>query len=574
MFIQMRKSALLLMIAPALLAGCGGSGSQGTDKAVAQNTYIGQVIDGYLQGAIVFADVNRNGVLDAGEPSDTTRSNGVYSLTIPQDVYNPPIIVDVPATAIDADTGQAVGFAYRMTAPDGLHRYITPITSMVKGVLESYPGMKLADAENVVRGFLHLSDTFELYADYTLTARPASLSLDKWERFIKESGRARNIGRISASALGKYWQQARSAYGGTIAPEKMEPLQNLLAVQVARMVAPITESLPNDGLIDLAAINIGNLGLTREQIEANLRQTNQAAASTLTKAIAQGPLHIVPFRNGQSNYMHFRLSDGGSTSASAQSIVGQSSVIPSDLSETDALSMQSLGSTSLFSGDLRFESGTATEFLSDGGKSMRLRMVQLPVAGELQSGIIDSNWLRNKDLAWPANASAYKMLVRTTTTALLYLNDPSKYLTGTITDALQICCGLTSNGYRIGDLGLKFGAAVSNFTGLVGGEIQLVSYADGTAKALDQKGSWGLEGGFAQPAYIAVVVPSSYQAQLKNAGNDRLFSAFGAEASLAFGQIGTTNKVSLLWKIPSDRYIELVTLNDAAFNALKANLKW
>jgi hypothetical protein len=43
----------------------------------------GTAIDGYISGATLFLDVNKNGVLDAGEPSTTTDSNGEYNLDIP-----------------------------------------------------------------------------------------------------------------------------------------------------------------------------------------------------------------------------------------------------------------------------------------------------------------------------------------------------------------------------------------------------------------------------------------------------------------------------------------------------------
>ena len=50
----------------------------------------------------------------------------------------------------------------------------------------------------------------------------------------------------------------------------------------------------------------------------------------------------------------------------------------------------------------------AAKTLYEAGKSLRLRMFRLPIAGELQSGVIDGTWLRDRSAIWPANAAAYK----------------------------------------------------------------------------------------------------------------------------------------------------------------------
>jgi hypothetical protein len=45
-------------------------------------------MDGYISGATLFLDANKNGVLDAGEPSTTTESNGEYNLDIPFETFD------------------------------------------------------------------------------------------------------------------------------------------------------------------------------------------------------------------------------------------------------------------------------------------------------------------------------------------------------------------------------------------------------------------------------------------------------------------------------------------------------
>lgn len=111
-----------------LLAGCFGGG--GTASLVS-----GIVADGYLSGATVCLDVNSNGVCDSGEPSGTTDANGAYSISVPSDqsarYAQYPVVAEVPATAIDKDTGTAVGTAFALSAPAG-SAFVSPLTSLVQ----------------------------------------------------------------------------------------------------------------------------------------------------------------------------------------------------------------------------------------------------------------------------------------------------------------------------------------------------------------------------------------------------------------------------------------------------------
>lgn len=64
--------------------GGGGGGSAGTSTQASATTLSGTAVDGYLQGARAFLDVNGNGLADAGEPTATTDANGRYSLDYSQ----------------------------------------------------------------------------------------------------------------------------------------------------------------------------------------------------------------------------------------------------------------------------------------------------------------------------------------------------------------------------------------------------------------------------------------------------------------------------------------------------------
>ncbi len=84
-------------------------------------TISGNVADGYIAGATVFADANGNGVADPGEATATTDANGGYTL-----VGGSGILVATGGT--DVSTGLA--FTGRFEAPEG-SKAITPLTTLI-----------------------------------------------------------------------------------------------------------------------------------------------------------------------------------------------------------------------------------------------------------------------------------------------------------------------------------------------------------------------------------------------------------------------------------------------------------
>jgi len=88
------------------LSACGGSSSS-TPETTPLN---GKVIDGYISGATVFLDKNRNSALDDGEPTALSDSTGAYTLPLTEaDIValpTSPVVVLVGAGAKDIDTGE------------------------------------------------------------------------------------------------------------------------------------------------------------------------------------------------------------------------------------------------------------------------------------------------------------------------------------------------------------------------------------------------------------------------------------------------------------------------------------
>ncbi len=99
----------------------------------------GKAIDGYLAGAIVFADANGNGSRDAGEASATTDASGSFTLVGGSGTL-------VAQGGVDIATGLA--FTGTLTAPAG-SSVVTPLTTLVvalaaKGVADPLGAAKAA----------------------------------------------------------------------------------------------------------------------------------------------------------------------------------------------------------------------------------------------------------------------------------------------------------------------------------------------------------------------------------------------------------------------------------------------
>ncbi len=121
----------------------------------------GLVADGPLQGATVCYDLNSNAACDTGEPTATTDSNGRYSFSVLEtDAGKFAVIAQVPASAIDKDTGSAVGAAFTLRSlPTGATGaqdvFVSPVTTLVADLVKDN-GQTPAEAAAQVQTALSL----------------------------------------------------------------------------------------------------------------------------------------------------------------------------------------------------------------------------------------------------------------------------------------------------------------------------------------------------------------------------------------------------------------------------------
>lgn len=162
--LRVQFQALSAGTALAVFAGCGGGGgSDAPPPPPPTATISGVVADGPLQGANACYDSNDNARCDAGEPtSAASDANGNYTITVPEAAAGKhAVIVDVPASAVDRDTGAAVGTAFVLKAPASGSAgsqtvFVSPLTTVVVDMARQQ-AIATADAVTQVRQLLGMS---------------------------------------------------------------------------------------------------------------------------------------------------------------------------------------------------------------------------------------------------------------------------------------------------------------------------------------------------------------------------------------------------------------------------------
>ncbi|MEG4231900.1 Calx-beta domain-containing protein [Microcoleus sp. Pol11C3] len=129
------------------------------------NSLSGIAIDGYISGATVFLDANKNGILDAGEPSTTTNSSGEFNLDIPFETFdtnkNGEIDPSEGNLVVTGGTDTATGLPLEtpLTAPPD-SSVVTLLTSLVADLIDK--GIAPEEAQSLVKAALSLPAEVDL----------------------------------------------------------------------------------------------------------------------------------------------------------------------------------------------------------------------------------------------------------------------------------------------------------------------------------------------------------------------------------------------------------------------------
>lgn len=219
------KFSIHFVYATALAAGlaaCGGGGGSGPAPTVA---VAGVAVDGYLNNAIAFLDLNGNERLDAGEPSARTNARGEFSLsaTAEQKASASVVVQAIAGETIDMDqpnTPLTAGMT--LVAPAGKPEVVSPLSTWVAGTMRR-ENKTLDQAKASVATELGLSpdallqdfvanspngapsDAYKVAVSLAEVLKSAPANADKDERFDHVSVNLRsvtdNLTTIKGSAL-------------------------------------------------------------------------------------------------------------------------------------------------------------------------------------------------------------------------------------------------------------------------------------------------------------------------------------------------------------------------------------
>lgn len=165
---KMKASVAALGLTSTLvLYGCGGDDSSSTTSSTG-TSYSVKAIDGYLNGALVWLDINKNFELDDGEPRATSGVGGEATLDttgIPSPESYPLVVKSIANTTIDEDDGETVPNDFILSAPAGVAQ-VTPLTTLVHiKVLASDGALSADDAKSEVATALGIDEDL-MYSDY------------------------------------------------------------------------------------------------------------------------------------------------------------------------------------------------------------------------------------------------------------------------------------------------------------------------------------------------------------------------------------------------------------------------
>lgn len=189
---QFIKNTLSIALMLGIAACSDNDGNQNIDLS-------GQVIDGYLENALVCLDLNDNDMCDASEPSQRTNSMGEYSFQAGESgakQYRVIAIIDLQTRDSDnenADGSNDTVLADAMYSTPPGKRLLSPLTTLVDHELRTATsGTSIMALEKKVKESLSLDMGVNLFSDHVKLAKTDS-------KYIQ----VHSVARVVAKSLAK-----------------------------------------------------------------------------------------------------------------------------------------------------------------------------------------------------------------------------------------------------------------------------------------------------------------------------------------------------------------------------------
>lgn len=286
--------ALLTALFSALLSACGGSGAPSAPPATAaapEHVLItGRAVDGPLAGATACYDLNDNGSCDAAEPtSNPTAADGSFSIAVaPANAGRHAVVVDVPASAIDADTGAAVGTSFTLRAPAtatlGSHAvFVSPLTTLVHAHMLA-TGQTLIEASTLVQQ--QAGTGFSPLADFTQDTSDAARQTARLARLVQLTANEQHaqLAAVTGTAAG----DGTAVSADDVAREVQASLVAGLHALAGALIDPVLANASGGALQTLLASAARQLAQQLDVTAASVRM-----ASTMRR-LAEPPVPATP----------------------------------------------------------------------------------------------------------------------------------------------------------------------------------------------------------------------------------------------------------------------------------------
>jgi uncharacterized repeat protein (TIGR04052 family) len=252
---------LFIVSAALAVAGCGGGSSSSPETA----TVSGTLVDGYIAGATVCVDTNKNAQCDAGEPvSAATGTDGQFVIdgVASTDASGAPLVAVVPATAIDSDTSTAVGSGFVLSAPAG-KTIVSPLTTLAQQVILKDPSKTPEAAAGEIKSYVTSLASTDLYANYVASsdanahaaAKVVANSLKANYDGVK--GYATGNDKNLAVVLSEVAKQALQSQGLTPDPTKPVGVEDVNSLRASVASLSTTAAATQDVTISLDMVNAG-----------------------------------------------------------------------------------------------------------------------------------------------------------------------------------------------------------------------------------------------------------------------------------------------------------------------------
>ena len=296
-----------LLASAALLGGCGGGSDSSTTAppppppAPTAVSITGKVVDGPLSGATACYDLNDNGVCDSGEPVSTaTGADGAFTLSVqPADAGKHRIVVQVPATAVDATTGAAVGTAFTLQAPatgtTTAHSvFVSPLTTLVQGHIDA-TGATVAEATALVQAQAGLA--VSPLADFTAASSADNTQAALVARLVQ----ATTLAQADAlkTVAGQTDLSGATATAADVARQVVSAVVGALPAIAGKTaessLTGLTGTALTTALNDAAKAVVAQAGVSVDEAKANIGTAKLPADTSATTAVASAQLTLLRY---------------------------------------------------------------------------------------------------------------------------------------------------------------------------------------------------------------------------------------------------------------------------------------